>query len=245
MIIGKKLIEFKRILTMKKIAIIPARSGSKGLPDKNIKELNGKPLLSYSIQAATDSGIYDCVHVSTDSNHYAEIARYYGADVPFLRSSETSSDQADSWSAVKEVLQKYEAKGQYFDLITLLQPTSPLRDTKDILGAYRMFNDKNADAVVSVCEMEHSPLWSNTLPDSLSMDCFVRTGENVQRQKLQRYYRLNGSIYMVKKAFLMEDSNIYRKGCYAFIMDRNHSIDIDNLTDFKLAEFLIRCGLSL
>lgn len=225
---------------MKKIAIIPARSGSKGLPDKNIRELNGKPLLAYSIDAAIDSGIYDCVHVSTDSYFYAEIARDYGAEVPFLRSYETSSDQADSWSVVKEVLQKYEEKGQCFDLITLLQPTSPLRDAKDILGAYSTFIDKNADAVVSVCEMEHSPLWSNTLPDDLSMDGFVRTGRNTQRQKLQQYYRLNGSIYMVKKTFLMEDSNIYRKGCYAFVMDRNHSVDIDNLMDFEMAEFIIK-----
>jgi len=227
---------------MKKIAIIPARSGSKGLPDKNIRELKDKPLLAYSVQAALDSGIYDCVHVSTDSEKYAAIARKYGADVPFLRSEETSSDCADSWSVVKEVLRKYETMGSCFDLITLLQPTSPLRSADDIKKAFKLFNDKDAEAVVNVCEMEHSPLWSNTLSEDLSMDGFIRASGNVQRQKLNTYYRINGAIYMVKNSFLMEDSNIYRKGCYAFIMDKNHSIDIDSLLDFKMAEFLIGGG---
>lgn len=224
---------------MKKIAIIPARSGSKGLPDKNIRKLKNKPLLAYSIQAALDSGIYDCVHVSTDSQKYADIARKYGADVPFLRSEDNSSDYADSWSVVKEVLQMYESRNFYFDLVTLLQPTSPLRDAEDIIGAFQLFNDKNANAVVSVCEMEHSPIWSNVLPKDLSMDEFISEDRNVQRQKLDTYYRINGAIYMVKNTFLMEDSNIYRKGCYAFIMGREHSIDIDSMLDFKMAEFLI------
>lgn len=224
---------------MKKIAIIPARSGSKGLPNKNIRKLKDEPLLAYSVQAALDSGIYDCVHVSTDSQKYADIAKKYGADVPFLRSEETSSDYADSWSVVKEVLQMYESMDSHFDFVTLLQPTSPLRDAEDIIGAFELFNDKNADAVVSVCEMEHSPIWSNILPEDLSMDGFIGLDGNAQRQKLNTYYRINGAIYMVKNSFLHEDSNLYRKGCYAFIMDRNHSIDIDNLLDFKLAEFLI------
>ena len=224
---------------MKKIAIMSARSGSKGLPDKNIRELKGKPLLAYSVQAALDSGIYDCIHVSTDSQKYADIAIKYGADVPFLRSQETSSDCADSWSVVKEVLQIYESMGSHFDLVTLLQPTSPLRNAEDIIKAFQLFNDKNADAVVSVCEMEHSPIWSNTLAEDLSMDGFLCVDGNVQRQKLSAYYRINGAIYMIKNTFLMEDLNIYRKGCYAFIMERNHSIDIDNLLDFKMAEFLI------
>lgn len=230
---------------MRKIAIIPARSGSKGLPDKNIKKLNCIPLMAYSIRAAVDSGIFDCVHVSTDSIHYADIACKHGADVPFLRSEATSSDRADSWSVVKEVLQRYENAGQSFDLVTLLQPTSPLRDARDILGAYQLFNEKNAQAVVSVCEMEHSPLWSSVLPEDLSMDGFIQMNGNTQRQRLQNYYRLNGAIYMVKKSFLMENSNIYRKGCYAFIMEKNHSVDIDNLTDFKMAEFLIGGGYRL
>ena len=109
---------------MRSIAIIPARSGSKGLPDKNIRPLNGKPLLAYSIEAALASGLFDTVHVSTDSERYADIARQYGADEPFLRSAEASSDTASSEDAIREVLRRYEEMGQRFDAFMLLQPTS-------------------------------------------------------------------------------------------------------------------------
>jgi len=109
---------------MKNIAIIPARSGSKGLPDKNIRLLCGKPLLAYSIEAALQSDMFDVVHVSTDSIQYAEIAKKFGADVPFLRSTETSSDSASSWDVVKEVIEKYQKVGKCFDTFMLLQPTS-------------------------------------------------------------------------------------------------------------------------
>ena len=112
---------------MKNLAIIPARSGSKGLKDKNIKNLAGKPLLAYAINAAIDSGLYDTVHVSTDSEIYADIAEKNGADVPFLRNAETATDTSSTWDAVKYVLQEYEKQGKTFDVITVLQPTSPLR----------------------------------------------------------------------------------------------------------------------
>ena len=112
---------------MKNIAIIPARAGSKGLPDKNIKLLNGKPLLQYSVEAALGSGCFDKVMVSTDSEKYAEIAREAGAEVPFLRSAYTSTDKASSWDMVEEVLDGYERLGWTFDTFCLLQPTSPMR----------------------------------------------------------------------------------------------------------------------
>ena len=121
---------------MKNIAIIPARSGSKGLPDKNIKELNRRPLIAYSIEAALNSGCFDTVMVSTDSEKYAEISRYYGAEVPFLRSEQTSSDSASSWDTVLEVLDRYESLGKTFDTFCLLQPTSPMRTADDIKSAY-------------------------------------------------------------------------------------------------------------
>lgn len=149
---------------MRSIAIIPARSGSKGLPDKNIRPLNGKPLLAYSIEAALASGLFDTVHVSTDSERYADIARQYGADEPFLRSAETSSDTASSEDAIREVLRRYEEMGQRFDAFMLLQPTSPLRTADDIRAAFGVMEEKQAESVVSVCEVEHSPLWCNTLP---------------------------------------------------------------------------------
>jgi len=112
---------------MKQIAVIPARSGSKGLKDKNIKVLNGKPMMAYTIEAALNSKLFDCVHVSTDSAQYASIAKQYGADVPFLRDKELADSKASTWDALRDVIQKYKEAGREFDAVTLLQPTSPLR----------------------------------------------------------------------------------------------------------------------
>lgn len=226
---------------MKNIAIIPARSGSKGLRDKNIKDLKGKPLLAYAVEAAKQSGIFDVIHVSTDSEEYAIIARQFGADVPFLRSSETATDTSSTWDAVKYVLEQYEQLNQSFELVTVLQPTSPLRTADDIKGAYRFFEEKEANMISSVCEMEHSPLWSNTLPEDLSMEKF----ENEQiiympRQSLPTYYRENGAIYMLKTDYLRTANNIYKDKCYAYIMERSHSIDIDVEMDFRIAEMMLQ-----
>lgn len=225
---------------MKNIAIIPARSGSKGLKDKNIKILGRKPLLAYSVEAAIKSGIFDCIHVSTDSEYYADIAIKYGAEIPFLRSKEMSTDTAKSWDVVLETLQKYENQGRHFDMVTLLQPTSPLRDAEEIVKAYEEYQNRQAEAIVSVCTMEHSPLWSNTLPDNLSMEKFVQKQSNQSRQHLEQYYRINGAIYMVRVSFLKEDINIYRRGCFAYLMDVKKSIDIDTQIDFDMAEFLLK-----
>ncbi|MBO6246248.1 MAG: acylneuraminate cytidylyltransferase family protein, partial [Anaerovibrio sp.] len=131
---------------VKNIAIIPARSGSKGLKDKNIKLMNGKPLLAYSIEAAKESGMFDEIMVSTDSPKYADIAIQYGAGVPFLRSAENSSDTAGSWDMVLEVLNNYQKIGREFDTVCLLQPTSPLRLAKDISDAYKDFKENDVDA---------------------------------------------------------------------------------------------------
>ena len=225
---------------MKNLAIIPARSGSKGLKDKNIKNLAGKPLLAYAINAAIDSGLYDTVHVSTDSEIYADIAEKNGADVPFLRNAETATDTSSTWDAVKYVLQEYEKQGKTFDVITVLQPTSPLRTSRDIKNAYSFFCEKKANMISAVCEMGHSPLWSNTLPDDLSMSSFEDDEVALlPRQSLPIYYRENGAIYIIKKEHLFTEKNIYKKGCYAFIMDRLHSVDIDSELDFILAESII------
>lgn len=224
---------------MNNLAIIPARSGSKGLKDKNIKLLNGKPLIAYSIEAAKKSEIYSHILVSTDSERYGEIAIQYGAEVPFYRSEENASDVASSWDVVKEVLRKYMEMGVEFDTFTLLQPTSPLRKTEDILNAYQIFKEKNATAVVSVCEMEHSPLWSNTLPEDNSLSGFLKSESNKQRQKLETFYRINGAIYMADVEEFLKDTNLYRDNCYAYKMSAERSIDIDTELDFKIAETII------
>lgn len=221
---------------MGNIAIITARSGSKGLQDKNIMELCGKPLLAYSVECAIQSGCFDKVFVSTDSGKYAEIAERFGADASFLRSAETSGDTADSWDVVREVVYRFEQKGEFFDRIMLLQPTSPLRTVSDIRNSFALMKEKGANSVVSVCEMEHSPLWSNTLEEDLCMDNFRRENYcDVRRQDLPKYYRLNGAIFLVNRTELNQPKMLRHK-CYAYIMPAERSIDIDTEFDFKVAE---------
>lgn len=221
---------------MRNIAIIPARSGSKGLKDKNIKLLKGKPLLAYTVEAALNSGVFDCVHVSTDSESYAAIAREYGADVPFLRDAELASDTAGTWDMVRGVVRKYQELGKEFDIVTLLQPTSPLRDTADIQKAVSIFEAKEADSVISVCEVDHSPKICNTLGENDSMEDFIDIKAVGRRQDLGTFYRINGAIYIQKMDVLMEEKNLYGSKSYAYIMDKIHSVDIDDAFDFMVAE---------
>lgn len=228
---------------MRNLAIIPARSGSKGLKDKNIRPLNNIPLMAYSIQAALLSKMFAVVMVSTDSERYAEIGKRYGAEVPFLRSSFTSSDTASSWDAVKEVVSNYKKMGMDFDTISLLQPTSPLRTSEDIQKAFDLFEEKKASSVISVCEVEHSPLWCSTLQEDLSMINFAQNSRpNSNRQMLETYYRLNGAIYLLRTEILDNVESLYKKNCFAYVMDRKHSIDIDCQDDFRYTEFLIKEG---
>ena len=227
---------------MESIAIILARSGSKGLKDKNIKLMNGKPLIAYSIEAAKNSGLFDVVHVSTDSQKYADIATEYGADEPFLRSEEMSSDTADSWDAVLEVLRRYKEIGKDFDLVTLLQPTSPIRTGEDIKNAFEIFKVKDANAVISVCESGHPIEWYIPLLNGNDMSAFATSEEKSgRRQDADTYYRMNGSIYMLKTAYLKENPrNIIRSEVYAYVMDKYSSIDIDTQFDFDIAEAIIK-----
>ena len=223
---------------MKNIAIIPARSGSKGLKDKNIKLMNGKPLLAYSIEAAKESEIFDEIMVSTDSQKYADIAIQYGANVPFLRSEENSSDNSGSWEAVLEVLRNYKDMGRGFDTICLLQPTSPLRTGNDIIEAYRTFQENDVNALTSVCEVDHSPLWCMTLGEDRMLTEFKKRSDDVPRQLLDTYYRLNGAIYIRQIKYeneirLIDDKEI------AFVMDKRRSIDIDDEFDFAISEYLV------
>ena len=227
---------------MSNICIIPARSGSKGLKNKNIKQICGKPLLAYTIETAIQSNVFDCVMVSTDSELYAKIAKDYGADVPFLRSSELSSDKASSWDVVIDVLNKYASLGLTFDTIFLLQPTSPLRETKDLIESYSLYKAKKAKYVISVCETDHSPLWSNTLPQDFSLNNFISEKTiNLPRQSLPKYYRINGAIYIVDRDFLFKNKRIvFDNSGYAYVMEKDTSIDIDDSLDFEIARLLLK-----
>lgn len=225
---------------MTTLGIITARSGSKGIRDKNIRKLAGKPLIAYTIENAIQSQYIDEVMVSTDSEIYAAVAKDYGAKVPFLRSDENATDTATSMDVIFEVLGEYEKRKQYFDNIVLLQPTSPLRTYKNIDEAFQMFYGKKADSVVSVCECEHSPLLCNILPEDLNLFGFIKSEDNLRRQDLRKFYRLNGAIYISKVSTLRELKSFYGKNSYAYIMAQRASVDIDTELDFEFAEFIMR-----
>ncbi|TLD96617.1 acylneuraminate cytidylyltransferase family protein [Helicobacter jaachi] len=222
------------------LAIIPARAGSKRLPDKNIKSLCGKPLLAWSIKSALDSKYIDEVVVSTDSSVYAEIAKDYGANVPFLRPECLASDTTTTFDVLEHCIRFYEQNLQKeFDYIVLLQPTSPLREAWHINESCQKLLDSNANSLISVCKCEHSPLWSNTLAEDESMDNFLSPKVlNVRSQDLPAYYRLNGVIFIAKTKALLQAKSFFMPHSIAYKMDTMYSSDIDTPLDFEIASVI-------
>ena len=227
---------------MKCLAIVPARSGSKGLHNKNIKHLCGKPLMRYTLEAAVESGVFDTVMVSTDSQEYADVAlQTAGVEVPFLRSEENSQDTSSTWDAVREVLRNYKNLGKEYDMFCILQITSPLRTAQHIREAFKLYNEKEANSIVSICEMEHPLSVCNYLPEDHSLVGFIRNGgEKCARQLLPKSYRINGAIYMCNTEAFQRFDSIYQEECFAYIMDTCDSVDIDTIDDFNLAEYLFK-----
>lgn len=223
------------------LGVIPARGGSKGVPHKNIKELAGKPLLAYTIEAALQSGIFERIIVSTDDEDIAAVAGKYGAEVPFIRPADIAGDLVSSDAVILHALQFYEKQNIFFKEVCKLQPTSPFRSAQNLKDAYKVFRQENRDYLVSVCECEHSPLWSGTLGKDNSMDDFLRE-EVIRscRQELPQYYRLNGAIYMAKTQSFIENKSFFGKNSRAFVMSQEASVDIDNSLDFLFAEFLLQ-----
>ncbi|MFW6029918.1 MAG: cytidylyltransferase domain-containing protein [Halanaerobiales bacterium] len=222
------------------LAIIPARSGSKGLKDKNIKNLHGKPLIAYTIEVAIASGIFETIIVTTDSKEYADIAIQYGAEVPFLRSEELSSDTTSSKEVIIDAISKMNCRGYYYDYFMLLQPTSPLRTVENIKESYDLLVKRKANSVVSVCKVDHSPLLSNILDETLLLDNFLKKFNNKRRQDLPQYYRINGAIYLSKVDYYLKFQDFYKRNSIAYIMNKKESVDVDDIYDFKLAEILIK-----
>lgn len=223
------------------LAIIPARGGSKRLPGKNILPLAGKPMINWSIEAAKSVASIARVVISTDCEIIANTAKAAGANVPFLRPAGLSSDTSSSVDVVRHALEYFKDIGENFDYVLLLQPTSPLRTSADIQGAIDLLNVKYADSVISVCECEHSPLWSNTLDDSLSLENFIpESVKNTRSQDLPQYYRLNGAIYLTKVEQFLQEGVLMSGNSVAYIMDSESSVDIDTKLDFMIAETILR-----
>lgn len=219
---------------------IAARGGSKGVPGKNLRPFLGKPLIAWTIESALGSRCLDEVMVTTDSPEIAEVAKRHGASVPFLRPAELATDTAPPAYSFAHALRYYQDQGVQFDYLVVLQTTTPLRISEDIDGAIDFLFEKQADAVIAVCEMEHTPYWSNTLPEDRSMAHFVReTAKFKQRQELPPYYRINGAVYIARVDRFLEGTTVFLDdNIYAYIMPRERSVDIDSELDLRFAEFL-------
>ncbi|WP_219017771.1 acylneuraminate cytidylyltransferase family protein [Shewanella algae] len=225
----------------KVIAIIPARGGSKRLPRKNILPLGGKPLIGWTIEAAQNSAYVDDIFISTDDQEIADVARQFGINIPELRPEELSTDTATTQSVLFYTLEKY---GKDADIVVLLQPTSPFRSSDHIDQAIKSLIEKSAFSVVSVTPCEHPPQWANTLPDNGSMKDFLHFGWGKRSQDLSEAFRLNGAIYVYDICRLLTIGEMaYREDTYAYKMPNEASIDIDNLTDFEYAKFLVELKL--
>lgn len=222
-----------------RLAIIPARAGSKRLPDKNMLPLQGKPLIAWTVEAARDAGVFDRIIVSTDSPELAKIARNHGAETPFLRPDELASDTASSADVVLHALTSLgDYRPEHF---CLLQPTSPMRRSEHIRAAWQLLLDRQAANVVSVCECEHSPLWTNQLPPSGSLSGFMRPEHRgLRSQDLPAFYRINGAIYWLHtESFLTHRAFLLEQDSYAYVMNRDDSIDIDTRLDFDFCSFQV------
>lgn len=227
--------------------MLPARSGSKGVKDKNIKLLDGKPLMYYTLDAIMSSKSYkkhNCyVFVNTDSEKYAKIAKKGGAQIPFLRKESLAGDSSSIKDTIKDTFLFFEEKQVKFDIFAMIQVTSPLITNSDIDNAIKEFeNDENIDVLNSVTESEIMPLWCNKLSDDLLLNDFIDEKVKLKnRQELPKYYRVTGAIRMARWNFFKENNfDWYRGKSKAFIMSNEKSVDIDSELDFEWAEFLLK-----
>ncbi|MCH7826988.1 MAG: acylneuraminate cytidylyltransferase family protein [Bacteroidetes bacterium] len=225
------------------IAIIPARGGSKGLPGKNIMELNGKPLIAYTIETALNSKQIDRIILSTDDEAIADICRNTGVEIPFMRPKELAQDNSlakDTYIYTIERLNN-EFNCNYSEFI-VLQPTSPLRTAADINKAIELFRKRQADSVISVCEFNHPIQWAKKIDNEGKLLNFFNKdlNENLNRQELPTAFIPNGAIFILKYDLLKKKYSYYSNKTYAYKMKLENSIDIDTQLDFEFAEFLMR-----
>lgn len=219
------------------LALIPARSGSKGVPDKNIRQLCGKPLMAYAIEAALATGVMDAVVVSTDSERYAEVARQHGAQVPFLRPAELSGDTSLASAYIVHAIETLRSTGRVYDYFALLQPTTPLRTAAHIMQGVRMAADEGLDSVVAFSEAECPIALLHPLPEDKNLGALIVPEAN--RQEHAPRYRINGMLYIARCDEYLRTRSFYGPNAKALVIGREYAVDIDNESDFALAEFML------
>ncbi|MCK4349174.1 MAG: acylneuraminate cytidylyltransferase family protein [Thermoplasmatales archaeon] len=226
------------------IAIIPARGGSKGIPKKNLVDINGKPLISYTIQVAKQSNLIDRVIVSTDNDEIADVSKKYGAEIPFIRPSELAQDHVPTYPVIRHTLEWLEEKEQYQpDIVVILEPTFPLRTTQEVDKAIKMMmSEKNADSLRGVIEPFQNPYKMWTLKGKY-LEPLLEEGAYTHkkpRQTLEKVYWQNGYIYISRYKTLMEKGNIHGEKILPFVLDSDKFIDIDTEEDLKLLKCIMK-----
>lgn len=219
--------------------LIPARGGSKGIPDKNIRPFHGEPLVAravkQAIECATDK---DTVFVSTDSESIKKIAEDSGIQIPFLRPEELATDTASTYSAIMHALEEFKKGGKEFERVVLLQPTSPFRTSGDILGALELWNPET-DMVVSVCEAKTNPYYNAFEEDS---EGFLKIskgeGNYTRRQDAPHVWEYNGAVYVITVTSLTKGPLSTFRKILPYPMDRSRSLDLDTPEDWMMAEYL-------
>lgn len=223
----------------KYLVIIPARGGSKGIPGKNIKPLNGKPLICYTIDAARS--IVDDSHicVSTDDDSIIAVVEQYGLKVPFKRPECLATDTASTYDVLLHALHFYEERGECFDAIILLQPTSPFRTGEHVKEALAFYS-KEIDMVVSVKETDSNPYYVCFEENSQGMlEISKGDGQYIRRQDCPHVYEYNGAIYIINPDSLKREPLSRFSKRKKYVMDKEHSLDLDTMLDWQIAEFLI------
>lgn len=225
--------------TVKILAIIPARKGSKRLPEKNIKLLLGKPLIAWTVEQACQCNYFDKVIISTDCEKIAKIGKYFGADVPFLRPAELSKDDSSSMDLVHHALNYYSLRGEIFDIVVLLEPTSPLRKNQNLNQAMKLFIEKlsSYDSLISVGKIERElPSVIKKIDNRNILSAFLKKEEtDNHKEKLEAYFPY-GVIYAVKVSMLSKDNTFYQEKSLPYIIERWQNFEIDDLVDFLCVE---------
>lgn len=217
-------------MNKKIVAIITARGGSKGLPRKNVLELNGKPLIAHTIDAAKESQVFDKIVVTTDDKEIKEVSLKCGAEV-IDRPAELATDMASSLDVLVHALRALSA--EEFTHFVLLQPTSPLRNGEHIREAMEMYITSNAKSLVSVTEVEHTPYKLLLEKEGEIVPLFSEEYLTMPRQKLPTTYRINGAIYIANNSLFLKNKNLFEKTLVIYKMSHESSMDIDILEDFN------------
>jgi len=222
-------------MSVKRVAIITARGGSKRIPHKNIREFCGRPIIAYSIQAAKESGVFDAVMVSTDSEEIAEIAKKEGAEVPFLRSEATSGDYASTADVILEVLQQYEDRGEQYDVVCCIYPTAPFVTSDKLKDAVALLEEKKYDSVMPVTQFSFPPLRGMVMNED-KVSYKWEQYASARSQDLEPIYHDCGQFYVLNVETFKTARKLVTKNTGAIEISELEMQDIDNEIDWKLAE---------